>query len=159
MLTSLITLSSLAFVTGCATVEDKPVRTTGYRMEPDAFVFELDTRAYDWTTEGVIGNWVAIGDISITNVCVAGEFNSWSPSAWPLQRVDQHRFILRKSYAELGGRLRCEFKFVINGLYWVEPPPSVPNGVPTGFANNGYNLVVWVDPRKVRHGHAYSPQC
>lgn len=53
---------------------------------------------------------------------------------------------LRKDLGVFGDRPEWQFKFVLNGFYWVEPPTDARNRVPSGLwsANRGYNLVLRV---------------
>jgi hypothetical protein len=56
--------------------------------------------------------------------------------------------------SEFEGRDSWLFKFVIDGVYWVEPPSNASNAVPTGFGNNSFNLVLQLtEPEQNMAGH------
>ncbi len=112
----------------------------GYRLENSEVVFDFDQNQYEWTTQGDDGKWVEISKPTIQTVAVAGEFNSWSTNAWPMQKVDDSHFVLHKNLADFGAQTSYQFKFVINGYYWVEPPPLAANRMPIG--GNVFNLVL-----------------
>lgn len=114
----------------------------GYRIESDEVVFEFDPRDYEWTTRDVTGEWSGMHDVSVEEVNVAGEFNSWSKDQWNLQRIGDNRFVLRKKLSDLGGQLDQQFKFVINHVLWVEPPTIAANRASTGFADKAYNFIL-----------------
>jgi hypothetical protein len=74
---------------------------------------------------------------------VAGEFNGWSTDAWMMELVEPGVYELRRPLEEFGGQGAWGFKFVIDGMLWVEPPASAPNIVPTGLGGDSFNLVLW----------------
>ncbi|MEZ4410928.1 MAG: DUF1592 domain-containing protein [Polyangiales bacterium] len=78
------------------------------------------------------------GDRDATSVSVAGSFNAWSTTAWPLTRVDGTRRWTLTRDLEVGTH---QYKFVVDGRDWVRDP-SNPDTAPDGF--NGQNSVLVV---------------
>ena len=66
----------------------------------------------------------------IKQVNLAGDFNGWSPdnNKYLLKKVDDIMYTLTLSKNAIGkkGETR-QFKFVLNGKYWVEPPAEAEN--------------------------------
>ena len=65
----------------------------------------------------------------ILSVHIAGEFNGWKPDDARYQmKKDNKLFILILYKSTLGKKgERRQFKFVINGKYWIEPPKDAVN--------------------------------
>jgi 1,4-alpha-glucan branching enzyme len=61
-------------------------------------------------------------------VCAAGEFNGWDPQAWPLADRKGDGSFTRIAYLPAG---RYEYKFVLNGVWCVDPanPEWAPNSL------------------------------
>ncbi len=74
----------------------------------------------------------------IKQVSVAGDFNNWKPgiAAYILKKTDAVLYKLVVSKATIGkkGESR-QFKFVLNGKYWIEPPAEATNKI-TGKDGN-----------------------
>jgi hypothetical protein len=66
----------------------------------------------------------------IKQVNIAGDFNGWNPNdpKFQMKNMDGIIFKITISKADLGkrGDLR-QFKYVLNHVYWVEPPLEAPN--------------------------------
>jgi hypothetical protein len=107
-------------------------------------VFSFNPSDYTNVTRDDTGEWLDIRGLPIDDVCVAGEFNDWSKDAWQMTKGRSGVYELSKSWAAFRERQEWQFKFVINGFYWVEPPAEAPNRVPSGAwrENRSYNLVV-----------------
>ena len=79
----------------------------------------------------------------IKTVHLAGDFNAWNPAnpAFRLQQVNDkiYQLVLSKKILGKKGDTRL-FKFVLNGKYWIEPPPEASNRL-TGKDGNT-NLVL-----------------
>jgi len=118
----------------------------GYRLETGEVVFEFDATDYVNVTRDTDGAWLAIGDVSIGAVAVAGDFNQWSKTAWPMTEVRGGVYELRRQLGAFEGRRDWSFKFVVNGVYWVEPPEGARNRVQSGFwaVNRSHDLVLRV---------------
>jgi hypothetical protein len=69
-----------------------------------------------------------INDIKQVNV--AGDFNGWNPGVpeFQMKKVDGNLYKMTICKATIGkkGEMR-QFKFVLNHIYWVEPPGDAPN--------------------------------
>jgi hypothetical protein len=79
----------------------------------------------------------------IKKVNVAGDFNAWNPNNpnYVLKKVDEKNFSLVVSKKNLGQKgVTHTFKFVLNGVYWIEPPPEAVNKI-TG-ADHNTNLIL-----------------
>lgn len=74
----------------------------------------------------------------IKEVNVAGDFNNWNPkdAKYVAVKCNDKLFRLMVSKKQIGkkGEIR-QFKFVINQVYWVEPPAEVSN---RHTGNDGY---------------------
>ncbi len=79
----------------------------------------------------------------IKQVNLAGDFNNWNPknANFALKKVSDKVFSLVLSKKSLGqkGETR-KFKFVLNGVYWIEPPQDAQNKI-TG-ADHNTNLFI-----------------
>lgn len=128
---------------GADAVETAPI---GYVMEGDETVFRFAASEYVNVTRNDNGEWIPIVDIDIESVSVAGDFNGWSVDAWRMSKVRDGFFELRKNVDLFAGRDKWPFKFVLNGFYWVEPPPRAPNRIASGVwrENRSWNLVLRV---------------
>jgi hypothetical protein len=104
----------------------------GYDIAAREVVFRFEPSQYVDVTRDDTGSWRLLRDIEIERVSVAGAFNEWSKDAWPLSEVRGGAFELRKSRSAFVAQSEWPFKFVVNGLYWVEPPPEAPNCVRSG---------------------------
>lgn len=145
-----VTCSALMLVLGCAATaprESSSPSTSstvfGYREDGAAVRFEFVPRQYAQATRDVSGEFVDVSALRIESVTVAGEFNAWSKTEWPMQRKGS-RYVLTKAKSELGSAPSYQFKFVVNGEWWVEPPLTASNQKSTGFMNNSANLVLEV---------------
>jgi hypothetical protein len=144
-------LACCAFLGGCAG-HGKPVVPSynggdvGCQVVAGEVVFRFNPSSYANVTRNDNGEWLKIGDVTIKSVSVAGEFNDWSKDAWQMTEVKDGVYELRKDLGGFGGRHEWQFKFVVNGFYWVEPPTDAPNRIPSGAwgANRSYNLVLTV---------------
>jgi hypothetical protein len=116
----------------------------GYELGKDEIVFRFDALDFDDVTRNDNGRWLPIGEVDIRAVTVAGDFNGWSKEAWPMLDTGDGIFELRKGLDLFSGRSSWQFKFVINGFYWVEPPKDAANSTAGGLykVNQSYNLVL-----------------
>jgi hypothetical protein len=68
----------------------------------------------------------------IKQVNLAGDFNGWNPAdaAFRMKQISTKLYKITLSKKRIGkkGELR-QFKFVLNGQYWVEPPDEASNKV------------------------------
>lgn len=133
------------------------VEPLGYRLEGEEVVFAFDRTQHESATRGDSGQRVAMADIELSErsgVAVAGEFNDWSTDAWMMELAEPGVYELRRPLEEFGEQGSWAFKFVIDGMLWVEPPSSALNIEPTGLGNDSFNLVLWPDGSPPRGGHA-----
>ena len=106
-------------------------RVFGYSVEKDEVVFRFSPEDYEVATRHEDGQPADLGAMAIENVAVAGEFNDWSRDAWMMERVGDGVYELRRPLDDFAGQPEWQFKFVVNGEYWVEPLPGAENLVTT----------------------------
>jgi hypothetical protein len=74
----------------------------------------------------------------IKKVNLAGDFNGWNPNNadYALKKIDERVFKLVVSKKNIGQKGEThKFKFVLNGVYWIEPPQEAVNKI-TGTDHN-----------------------
>lgn len=95
-----------------------------YFFEGDEVVFEFDSRLYERAqAEGKLKK-LDFADLEIHEVVVSGSFNDWSKDGWRMKKIGRHKFQLRKAIADFNDPFTWEFKFLVNGEYWVEALPG-----------------------------------
>lgn len=119
----------------------------------DAMVFRFEPNAYKTLTADEGGAVSDLGSLQIDSVAVAGTFNDWDRTAWQMNRTEDGGFELSKPLAAFSDQPYGEFKFVINGKLWAEPPLMVVPG-DTGALNymlpepadlSGTDRFAWAD--------------
>jgi hypothetical protein len=129
----------------------------GCSVRDSDVVFTFERALYERATRGDTGETVPLSSASFdesSDVAVAGEFNDWSRSAWKMTPLKSGVYSLTVPLSKFEGRDSWLFKFVIDGIYWVEPPANASNAVPTGFGNNSFNLVLQLtEPEQNMAGH------
>ncbi len=84
-----------------------------------------------------------------TSVNVASDFNSWSPNAHPMIKIDGTNFFYLSKSFELNARL--DYKFVINGTNWILDPEN-PNQISGGFGpNSELAMPGYVQPWEIKY--------
>ena len=134
---------------GCATsggvLQSTPVpHEYGYLLSGTNVVFSFRAADYPELTSGATGEWLPIGDVRINRVSVAGEFNRWSTEALPMARSGGY-WVATRPITEFESSRPLQFKFVINGRFWAEPPPDALNRAVTTDGNKVANLVLQID--------------
>jgi hypothetical protein len=74
----------------------------------------------------------------IKKVNLAGDFNGWNPNNanYALKKIDEKNFSLVISKKSIGQKGETHtFKFVLNNVYWIEPPYDAINKI-TGKDHN-----------------------
>jgi hypothetical protein len=139
----------VAGVAGATDASEAPVSEyaghVGYYVREDEVVFVFERALYEAATRGDTGERVAVADIKLDDspvVAVAGEFNDWSKVAWKMETVKPGVYELRRPLAEFEARDSWPFKFVVDGMLWIEPPANASNAVPTGLGNDSFNLAL-----------------
>ncbi len=150
-ISGLTAIALCMLIIGCAGSVKHQTQVTkgpdlGYALDAKDVVFRFDPAAYTQATRNDNGRWVPMSQVAVNTVTVAGNFNDWSRQAWPMDRMDDGAYELRKSRDYFGPDSKWEFKFVVNGAYWVEPPRGAPNTTRTGYwkENHSSNLVMTV---------------
>lgn len=106
-----------------AQIDTSRSRVGHYYFDRNDVVFEFDRRDYEKAMRASDGQLVDFGEIDLSKVAISGNFNNWSWEGWKMQKVDKDHFRLRKNVRDLKGEPNWQFKFVINGAYWVAPDP------------------------------------
>jgi hypothetical protein len=116
----------------------------GYTVTSGSVRFVFDPGRFEAATNGATGEWTSLRALPIQTVHLAGDFNGWSTSAWAMRPAGPtgSLYLLERSFAELGGAGTHEFKFVVNGVWWVEPGSDDSNQRETGLGNQSSNLEV-----------------
>jgi hypothetical protein len=138
-----LTLVTLALA-GCAT-HSMIARTAtgprpfGYTIAADQVVFMFRPLDYAFMTRGPANEWVAADSVRIDRVAVAGEFNRWSTDALPMARAGD-AWTTTRPIREFESERPLQFKFVINGQFWAEPPAEATNRAPAPDNSHVANL-------------------
>jgi 1,4-alpha-glucan branching enzyme len=113
--------AAIGIVQGCAS---SGVRTAGEPID-----------GYEIVEGGAIFKYY---DPDVSKVCLAGDFNNWSPVSDPMldKNKDGHWMLF---YPLKPGRY--EYKFVIDGKYWIVDPRN-PQTVSDGFEGGNSVIVV-----------------
>lgn len=99
----------------------------GYYIEGGEVVFIFKESDYKKVTSDTSGHQESLFDITVETVAVSGNFNNWSKDAWPMKKIDEHTYQLRKHLDDFMGEFSWDFKFIINNDYWAEPTHKDPN--------------------------------
>lgn len=144
-LTGFATLLATFLLAACETppsASETP-KATGYSLSGDAVVFQFNPWEFAYVTNGKTGVWLPITKIPrIDTVTVAGPFNGWSTELSLLTANGAgYSLSMPRTALEAFGPL-VPFKFVVNGVWWVEPPVVAPNSESTKLANRSSNLLL-----------------
>ena len=97
--------------------------------------------------EDSTANFIYLGNPS--TVTVAGDFNGWSTTAWPMTRLTQTNFWYRSENFEMDARL--DYQFVLNGSSWILDPEN-PHTCPSGFGpNSELSMPLYVQPWEINY--------
>lgn len=95
-----------------------------YFFEEEDVVFEFDSRVYAKADADGKLDKLDFADLKIYDVVVSGNFNDWSKEGWRMKKLSRHKFQLRKPIEQFNDPFTWEFKFLVNGQYWIEPLPG-----------------------------------
>jgi hypothetical protein len=112
----------------------------GCSLRGDTLVFRFQPARYRMVVSGRTSRWMRLSDLHIREVTVAGPWNQWSADAWPLHAVRSGGWVLRCPLSSVADRDTVPFKFVVNGEWWVQPPPDTPNQINAGMGDTTMNL-------------------
>jgi enterochelin esterase family protein len=97
--------------------------------------------------EDSTANFIYIGNPNTATV--AGDFNGWSTTAWPLTKLVQTNFWYRSEIFEMDARL--DYKFVLNGSTWILDPEN-PHTCTGGFGpNSELAMPLYVQPWEIEY--------
>lgn len=112
----------------------------------DSFITYARTKGIPYI-ENNVANFIYRGNA--TSVNIASDFNSWSPTAHSLIRLDGTNFFYLSRSFELNARL--DYKFVINGTNWILDPEN-PKQISGGFGpNSELAMPDYVQPWEIKH--------
>ena len=149
-------------MSGCATTSglvaaSRGPHAYGYTLSGSNVVFSFRAADYPTVSSGSSNDVFPLGDVRINRVSVAGEFNRWSTEAMPMARAGDY-WVAARPITEFESSRPFQFKFVINGRCWAEPPPNALN---RALAKDGVaNLMLQIDkpsPPKEVAPHAQAP--
>jgi len=92
-----------------------------YFFEGNEVVFEFDSREYAKAAREGRTDQLDFADLDINDVIVSGNVKNWSKEEWRMKKVGRYKFQLRKYIDQFNDPFTWEFKFLVNGQYWVEP--------------------------------------
>ncbi len=105
----------------------------GYEIKGDEVIFVFNINDYP--------NIKNNGD-SVDDVFVSGEFNNWAKDQWPMTKVDDSTYHLKKSLTLFTSDFDWEFKFIVNSEHWAEPTSDFEN-ITDAKTENGHRLMVY----------------
>ncbi len=117
-----------------------PAAPLGCRVARDTVLFRFQPARYRMVVNGRTSRWMRLSELRIREVTVAGPWNQWSAEAWPLHPGPGSGWTLRCPLSAVADRDTVPFKFVVNGEWWVQPPPDTPNQVNAGIGDTTMNL-------------------
>lgn len=139
---ALLLASALATAAVAAPAAPAPL---GASVTADSVVFRFVPSRFRMAVSGRTSKWMALRDLAVREVTVAGPWNQWSTAAWPLHRAGR-AWELRCPIAAVADHDTTSFKFVVNEEWWVQPPPDCPNQLNAGIGDTTMNLF-FVRPR------------
>ena len=125
-------------------------RPMGYTISGDKVVFLFRPVEYAFLTRSAANEWVPADSVHIDRVAVAGEFNRWSTDALPMARAGD-AWTTTRPIREFEGERPQQFKFVVNGQFWAEPPAEATNRAPAPDGSHVSNLQLILDRTPKTH--------
>ena len=110
----------------------------GYKINGEEVTFLFNVNDYP----NILNN----GD-PIENVFVSGEFNDWAKDQWPMTKVNDSIYQLKKDLSLFTSDFDWEFKFIVNSEHWAEPSADFVNIADAksdyGWSYGVYNLKLY----------------
>jgi len=123
---------------------DVAPRLYGYRIDRGVlFEYELNEDA-NLVTDPVTGARFRFNPTTFFRAALAGDFNGWTQISMEQNPRVPYQFQLLLPFEQFPKRLH-QFKFVIDGDLWVEPPPYASNTVDAGIGYDAKNLELYLD--------------
>ncbi len=134
-------LASLVFILGVWLDSAPALASTplGVVVTSDSVTFRFTPSRFRMVVSGASSRWMKLNELRIREVTVAGPWNQWSSQAWPLH-ARKGFYELRCPLSAVADRDTVHFKFVVNGDWWVQPPPDAPNQINAGLGDTTMNL-------------------
>tara|TARA_R110001592_G_scaffold135186_1_gene351232 strand:- start:1076 stop:2020 length:945 start_codon:yes stop_codon:yes gene_type:complete len=125
----------LFFITLISSVETYAQSKTakGYDIKGEEIIFIFNINDYP--------NIKNSGE-NIDAVYVSGEFNNWALDQWPMNKVNDSIYHLKKDLSLFTSNFGWEFKFIVNSKHWAEPTREFENSV-DAKDYNGHSLMVY----------------
>ena len=121
-------------------------RDFGYRIDGERIIFEFELNASaNIVTDDRTGLRRRIRPEEATHASIAGEFNGWHPEPMTPHARRLDIWVAERTRAELGDG-PFQFKFVVEGNLWVEPPDWASN-IARVEHEDTLNLVLTIPPR------------
>lgn len=95
-----------------------------YFFDGDEVVFEFDSRTYAKAEKDGTLQKLDFADLNINDVIVSGKVDDWTANDWRMKKIGRYKYQLRKRIEDLDDPFTWEFKFLVNGQYWVEAIPG-----------------------------------
>jgi hypothetical protein len=126
-----------------------------YYFEDDEVVFQFDIRLYQEAVATGQLEELEFADFDINRIVISGNFNRWSRKAWKMKQVGPNTYQLRKKITAFNDVISWDFKFLINGQYWVDPAALNPSEkiLDQGIWKGVYDLDLY-DVAPVEKGNA-----
>jgi hypothetical protein len=112
----------------------------GCEVRGDTVVFRFAPAQYRMVVHGTGSQWMRLRELHVRAVTVAGPWNAWSTDAWPLRAGRGGTWELRCPLSAVADHDTVPFKYVVNGEWWVQPPPDTPNQINAGIGDTTMNL-------------------
>ena len=90
-----------------------------YFLDEEEVVFEFDRQVYEKEVRASGIAKADFADLGILQVARSGNFNNWSEAGWKMRRIDDNRFQIRKRLDDFKDAPNWQFRFLINGSYWL----------------------------------------
>tara|TARA_R110002124_G_scaffold137514_2_gene300344 strand:- start:16417 stop:17361 length:945 start_codon:yes stop_codon:yes gene_type:complete len=105
----------------------------GYKIKGEEVIFVFNVNDYP--------NIKNNGD-TVDDVFVSGEFNNWAKDQWPMTKVNDSTYQLKKSLSHFTSDFDWEFKFIVNSEHWAEPSSDFEN-IADAKTEDGRRLMVY----------------
>ncbi len=114
------------------------------QAEVDAFITAVTPRGFPYVNDDT-ASFIYLGNNS--SAAVAGDFNGWNPGSSAMTLVQGTSLWYYQDVFELNARL--DYKFVLNGTYWILDPLN-PNQVSGGYGpNSELSMPSYVQPWEI----------
>jgi thioredoxin-related protein len=97
-------------------------KINGYTVQSDSVLWTFEPKDFKFATLGSNGAMTFIESTNIQSVHLAGSFNDWNKNDTPLSKDSMNEtWSLRQPIRIFRSKKDYEFRFLVNGIYWVTP--------------------------------------